>query len=94
MGLEDRKALELVHGDLPFRELHQQIIQVPAPRVRGRIDTDRVIAEAKLTDAQSIEDARAWLSGRETLLILHDRALIALLAALPATEVPAQAQAS
>ena len=83
LELEDRKALDLVHADAEFRDLHQQIIQVPAPRVRGRIDTDRVIAEAKLTDAQSIEDARAWLSPRETMLVLHDRALIALLAALP-----------
>jgi membrane glycosyltransferase len=83
LGLEDRRALELVHADPDFRDVHQQIIQVPAPRVRGRIDTDRVIAEAKLTDAQSIEDARAWLSPRETMLVLHDRALIALLAALP-----------
>jgi membrane glycosyltransferase len=86
MQLEDRKALDMVHGDSHFRELHQQIIQVPAPRVRGKIDTDRVIAEAKLTDAQSVEDVRAWLSGRETVLVLHDRALIALLSALPAEE--------
>lgn len=90
MALEDRKALDLVHGDSTFRDLHQAIIQVPPARVRGRIDADRVIAEAKLTDAQSIEDARAWLTGRETVLVLHDRALIALLAALPRSE-PAEA---
>ncbi len=86
MALEDRKALDLVHEDSTFRELHQSIIQIPAARVRGRIDADRVIAEAKLTDAQSIDDARTWLSGRETMLVLHDRALIALLAALPRAE--------
>jgi membrane glycosyltransferase len=90
MALEDRKALDLVHDDSTFRDLHQAIIQVPPPRVRGRIDADRVIAEAKLTDAQSIEDARAWLTGRETVIVLHDRALIALLAALPRSE-PAEA---
>ncbi len=83
LALEDGKALDLVHGDASFRDLHQHIIQVPPPRVRGKVDTDRVIAEAKLTDAQSIEDARQWLSGREAMLVLHDRALIALLAALP-----------
>ncbi|CEJ12829.1 Glucans biosynthesis glucosyltransferase H [bacterium YEK0313] len=92
LGLEDHKALDLVHGDADFRDVHQSIIQVPPARVRGRIDTDRVIAEAKLTDAQSIEDARKWLSGRETVLVLHDRALIALLAALPsAAEATAEA---
>ncbi|KAF0123123.1 MAG: membrane glycosyltransferase [Xanthobacteraceae bacterium] len=83
LALEDHKALDLVHSDPGFREVHQQIIQVPPPRVRGKVDTDRVIAEAKLTDAHSIEDARQWLSSRETILVLHDRALIALLAALP-----------
>lgn len=83
LALEDHKALDLVHADPGFREVHQHIIQVPPPRVRGRVDTDRVIAEAKLTDAHSIEDARQWLSSRETILVLHDRALIALLAALP-----------
>ncbi len=83
MALEDHKALDLVHSDPGFREVHQHIIQVPPPRVRGKVDTDRVIAEAKLTDAHSIEDARQWLSSRETILVLHDRALIALLAALP-----------
>lgn len=83
LALEDHRALDLVHADPGFREVHQHIIQVPPPRVRGRVDTDRVIAEAKLTDAHSIEDARQWLSSRETILVLHDRALIALLAALP-----------
>lgn len=86
LNLEDHKALDLVHGDRDFREAHQHIIQVPPQRVRGKIDTDRVIAEAKLTDAQSIEEARAWLSGREIVLVLHDRALIALLATLPEKE--------
>ncbi|MDP3546657.1 MAG: glucans biosynthesis glucosyltransferase MdoH, partial [Phreatobacter sp.] len=83
LALEGHKALDLVHADPGFREVHQQIIQVPPSRVRGKVDTDRVIAEAKLTDAHSIEDARQWLSSRETILVLHDRALIALLAALP-----------
>jgi len=83
LALENHKALDLVHSDPGFREVHQQIIQVPPPRIRGKVDTDRVIAEAKLTDASSIEDARQWLSSRETMLVLHDRALIALLAALP-----------
>ncbi len=90
LSLEDGKALDLVHADPAFREVHQQIIQVPPPRVRGKVDADRVIAEAKLTDAHSIEEARQWLSNRESMLILHDRALIALLAALP-HEKPAEA---
>lgn len=83
LGLEDRRALDLIHGDPGFRVRHETIIQTPAPRTRGRIDVDRVVAEAKLTDARSIADARQWLTPRETMIVLHDRALIALLAALP-----------
>jgi len=83
LGLDDGKALDLVHGDATFRELHQEIIQVPPARSRGRIDVDRVVAEAKLTDAQTIGDAKTWLTPREIMLVLHDRALIQLLASLP-----------
>lgn len=84
MGLEDACALDLVHSDEAFRDSHQGIIQTPPARVRGKIDVDRAVAEAKLTDARSLADARAWLGPRETIIVLHDRALIALLAALPA----------
>ena len=46
-------------------------------------DPDRAVAEAKLNDAESIEDAVAWLKPRERFVVLHDRALIDVLARLP-----------
>ena len=50
---------------------------------RGEVEVDAAVAAAKLNDAQTLEDARAWLSPRERIAVLGDRALIAMLARLP-----------
>jgi membrane glycosyltransferase len=55
----------------------------PVRRKRGEIDAARVIAEAKLIDATSVEDAVQWLQPSERMVVLHDRALIDMLARLP-----------
>ena len=47
-------------------------------------ENDIALAEAKLNDADTIEDAAAWLNARERMVLLHDRALLDLLARLPA----------
>ena len=49
-------------------------------------DPERAVAEAKLSDAESLDDAVAWLRPRERMVALHDRALIALLMRLPAAK--------
>jgi membrane glycosyltransferase len=55
-----------------------------APRHRrGDVDVDAAVAAAKLNDAQTLEDAIAWLKPRERIAALGDRALIAMLARLP-----------
>ena len=61
---------------------------------RGDVDVEVAVAAAKLNDAQTVEDARAWLNPRERLAVLNDRALIAMLARLPnaAAQVNAAAQ--
>ena len=43
------------------------------------------MAEAKLSDALTIDDAVKWLQRKERMVLLHDRALIGLLARLPAS---------
>jgi membrane glycosyltransferase len=55
---------------------------------RGEIDVDEAVATAKLNDARSVEEACGWLKPRERLAVLNDRALIALLARLPARSEP------
>ena len=53
--------------------------------MRGVVDPDRAVAEAKLNDADSAEEAARWLRPKERNVVLQDRALIALLARLPRT---------
>ena len=46
------------------------------PRRRGEIEPDRALAEAKLVDAETIDEALAWLKPKERMVVLHDRALL------------------
>lgn len=76
-------SLRALHADPQFRAVHEGILP-PAPRrQRGVIHADRAVAEAKLLDAESIEDAVAWLKPAERMVVLHDRALIDILCRLP-----------
>jgi membrane glycosyltransferase len=77
-------SLKAIHADPHFRELHERFLPPQATRVRGRIDPDRAIAEAKLNDATCLADAMEWIKPRERMILLHDRALIDILARLPA----------
>ena len=63
--------------------LTRRCCRPPARRTRGEIHAERVIAEAKLIDATSIEDAVEWLAPQERMVVLHDRALIDMLTRLP-----------
>jgi membrane glycosyltransferase len=55
-------------------------------RRRGEIDVDEAVATAKLNDARTLDEARAWLKPKEKLAVLNDRALIAMLTRLQPTE--------
>jgi membrane glycosyltransferase len=65
-----------------LREAHEAMLPEGQPRRRGDIEPDRAVAQAKLVDAQTIEDATIWLKPKERMVVLHDRALIGLLATL------------
>jgi membrane glycosyltransferase len=48
---------------------------------------NRALAEAKIMDAETLEDALRWLKPKERFVVLHDRALLDLVARLaPKTE--------
>ena len=66
-----------------MRANHDLFLPSAQPRLRGHIDTERALAEAKLNDAQTLEEAIDWLKPKERMVVLHDRALIDLLARLP-----------
>ena len=62
---------------------HESFLAEAPRRRRGDVEVETAVAAAKLNDAQTLEDARAWLNPRERLAVLGDRALIAMLARLP-----------
>lgn len=76
LGFDDDDALIALHRDPALRASHEAMLPPAPPRPRGEIDADRVLAQAKVMDAESIHDAVRWLKPRERMVLLHDRALI------------------
>jgi membrane glycosyltransferase len=93
-GGDDEHGLRAVAGDAAFRQRHEMFLPDAGRHRRGEIDVEEAVAIAKLNDARSVEEACAWLRPGEQLAVLSDRALIALLARLPARAEPlAEAEA-
>ena len=93
-GIDEADGLRVVHGDLTMRQRHIQLLPEAPRRTRGEVDPHRAVAEAKLIDAETFEEASSWLKGRERNIVLSDRALIILLAALPSEASTASVTAS
>ena len=85
-GGDEVNGVQAIHADAELRELHEAWLPARKPRQRGQITADRAVAEAKLADAETIEDALQWLNRGERLVALSDRALISMLARLPSRE--------
>ena len=83
--IDDADGILAIHADPEFRAIHEAFLPPYRPHVRGVVDPDRAVAEAKLNDADSAEEAARWLRPKERNVVLQDRALIALLARLPRT---------
>ncbi len=82
-GKDESDGIRAIHEDAALRANHDLFLPSAQPRLRGHIDTERALAEAKLNDAQTLEEAIDWLKPKERMVVLHDRALIDLLARLP-----------
>jgi membrane glycosyltransferase len=91
--IDDTEGLAAVYGDVTVRQRHIQLLPEAPRRMRGHVDPHRAVAEAKLIDAETVEEASSWLQGRERNIVLGDRALIILLAALPSEKGAAAVQA-
>jgi membrane glycosyltransferase len=87
LGFDDEDALRVIHNDSDFRARHEAMLPDVKRRQRGDITVERAVAEAKLNDALTLEEAIQWLLPKERMVVLHDRALIDLLARLPAERV-------
>ncbi len=93
-GHDKDDGLRAIAADAAIRQSHEMFLPDAGRHRRGEIDVDEAVATAKLNDARSVEEACAWLKPKERLAVLNDRALIALLARLPArTEPLAEAEA-
>jgi membrane glycosyltransferase len=77
-GFDDEDSLAVLFRDRGFRERHEAMLPHVPHRQRGEFDSDRVLAEAKIIDAETIDEAIRWLSPRERMIVLHDRALLHL----------------
>src|SRR5271166_3115293 len=86
IGRDHDDALEAISTDPALRVLHESFLAEAPRHRRGEVEVDTAVAAAKLNDAQTLEDARAWLSPRERVAVLGDRALIAMLARLPSAD--------
>jgi membrane glycosyltransferase len=82
-GWDETDSLFALHADAQLRQCHLSMLPLAAPRARGKFNPDRALAEAKLAEAQSIAEAANWLQPRERMIVLHDRALLGVLASLP-----------
>ncbi|WP_152014974.1 MULTISPECIES: glucans biosynthesis glucosyltransferase MdoH [unclassified Bosea (in: a-proteobacteria)] len=93
-GFDDADGLSTLHADPMLRATHEAMLPQVQPRRRGEIEPDRAVAQAKLVDAETIADAVIWLKPKERMVVLHDRALLGLLANLPEGPAHAGAEAS
>jgi membrane glycosyltransferase len=93
LGFDEEDALRALYADPVLRERHIEMLPPAAPRKRGEIETDRALAEAKLVEAETIDEAVGWLKQKERMVVLHDRALLDMLVHLKSGR-PAEAQAA
>jgi membrane glycosyltransferase len=83
LDAEGPKGLSLLHADSRFRAFHVASLPRQQKRRNGNISPEWALAGAKLSDAETIDEAIAWLRPMERMAILLDPALIAHLARLP-----------
>ncbi len=80
---EPENCLSRLSNDPLLQIAHEAFRPKEKPRNRGEITSDWALAEAKLNDAETLEDAIAWLKPRERMAILNDAVLMQTLLALP-----------
>ncbi len=88
------KGLYVLHADPQFRAFHIACLPRCPRRRNGKITPEWALADAKLADAETIDEAISWLQPKERMAILQDQALIAHLALLPSEPPGAKVVAS
>ncbi len=81
----EAQGLKSLYADAEFRALHVAMLPSGPSRRRGDISPEWALAEAKLLEAATIDEAIDWLKPVERMIILSDAVLIAKLLDLPAS---------
>jgi len=82
-GHDDDDGLCALHQDAAFRAQHETFLPAAPRRKRGDVDVDVATTAAKLNDAKTLDEVLKWLTPKERMALLNDRALISLLVRLP-----------
>ena len=83
MGFDDDNGLRAIHQDEALRHFHLTELPPGEPRKRGAVQPERAIAEARIRDAESVDDVVSFIQPKEAMALLGDRGLIAMFAQLP-----------
>ncbi len=75
-GHDEDEALRVLHRDRDLLEQHIAMLQPAPPRMRGVVEPARALAEAKLADAETIDEAARWLAPAEKMAVLQDPRLL------------------
>jgi len=78
-GFDEDDAFDVMRRAPEIRQAHIAMLPPRPARKRGQVDPEHVLAEAKLADAETVADARSWLSQRERIAVLNDPLLLAKL---------------
>lgn len=85
-GYDEEDALKVLHRDTLVQRYHDHLLPHAGPRRKGDISTEHALAQAKLLDAETLDDALTWLNNKERSATLGDRALLNLAIRLPDTK--------
>ena len=80
---ESLEGLALLHADPQFRAFHVACLPRQPKRRGGNIASEWALADAKLSEAETVDEAISWMHPKERMAVLLDPALIARLALLP-----------
>jgi membrane glycosyltransferase len=77
------RGLYALHANSQYRSFHMANLPHRSKRWNGNMPADWALANAKIADAEAIEEAISWLHPKERMAILLDPALISRFVSLP-----------
>jgi membrane glycosyltransferase len=89
---EPEDGLALLYADPHLQTAHTAFIPKEWTRARGVMTAEWALAQSKLNDAQTIDDALLWLKPKERMAVLNDSTLLRTLFALPRAESASEPQ--